>query len=483
MNSRNAEYPRQSRGSLVVGWRWILLSLSLVAGSLHAQLPEIGDVVALSGSATSARIFAGASRDGGNSFDTRFRSHEALSLSAEIRVEPDHVGSAGRLYVVVESNGEFVMQGNDGGFQPWVQGSGPLIARARVSSLSATQRIEVLDEVPLAPLGATGRDFSLFIAYQLDADSGELYFTRTPLTVSIADYDPMASDRPPERQVELVVNDRDRSREIPLTVTLPATRAPAPVVLFSHGLGGNRSNVGYMAEQWASRGYVVVAMQHAGSDSSIYEGVDPDDVGQVFQDAANLENLELRAGDVSAVIDSLERWNGQFFSSLFRRLDLERIGMSGHSFGAMTTQITSGESVPAIAFETRDPRIDAALPLSTRVTTVGQASVVLSGVELPWLVMTGTEDVSPLGQVSVEERRMVFPNLPGSDKYELVLMNGTHNAYIDESVAEPGMHYTIAAISTAFWDSYLRDDVAAMNWLRGNGVRGVLSDGDSWQYK
>ena len=48
----------------------------------------------------------------------------------------------------------------------------------------------------------------------------------------------------PVTHADHVVRDEARQREIPLRVYLPASTAPAPIVLFSHGLGGNREGYG-----------------------------------------------------------------------------------------------------------------------------------------------------------------------------------------------------------------------------------------------
>ena len=42
-----------------------------------------------------------------------------------------------------------------------------------------------------------------------------------------------------------------------------------PVILLSHGLGGTRDSMNYLASHWASRGFTVIAMQHAGSDKDV----------------------------------------------------------------------------------------------------------------------------------------------------------------------------------------------------------------------
>jgi hypothetical protein len=41
----------------------------------------------------------------------------------------------------------------------------------------------------------------------------------------------------------------------------------------------------------------------------------------------------------------------------------------------------------------------------------------------------------------------------------------------------------ILALSTAFWDAYLRDDKQAKIWLEGDGPQKVLGHDDKWQKK
>ena len=61
-----------------------------------------------------------------------------------------------------------------------------------------------------------------------------------------------------------------------------------------------------------------------------------------LRNAASLENFLLRVRDVPAVLDQLDTWNKS--GPLAGRMDLEKIGMSGHSFGAVTTEAVSGPS-------------------------------------------------------------------------------------------------------------------------------------------
>jgi predicted dienelactone hydrolase len=78
-------------------------------------------------------------------------------------------------------------------------------------------------------------------------------------------YDPLALPTGPlPAPLDLSCRDEARRREIPLRVHLPTVAKPAPVVLFSHGLGGNREGSAFLGRHWAARGYVAVFLQHPG---------------------------------------------------------------------------------------------------------------------------------------------------------------------------------------------------------------------------
>lgn len=308
-------------------------------------------------------------------------------------------------------------------------------------------------------------------------------------TAATVAYDPMALPEAslPE-SLPLVVVDGPRDREIPVRVYLPATTAKAPVVLWSHGLGGSRDNSAYLGRHWSARGFVVVAMQHAGSDESVWKDAKPRERYATLQKAASGENLLLRCADVKAVLDQLAVWHGTADHPLHDRLDLEHVGMCGHSFGAVTTQAVSGQSMPMLGAKFTDPRIDAALPMSPSKPRAGDVEKAFGSVRIPWLLMTGTEDLSPIGDIDVADRLVVYPALPPSiDRFELVLDGAQHSVFGERAIGgdraiKEQHHRTILALSTAFWDVYLRGDAAAAQWLRGDGARTVLSAGDRWQH-
>lgn len=304
-------------------------------------------------------------------------------------------------------------------------------------------------------------------------------------------YDPLRlpSEAPP-LPIDLAVRDAKRARDLPLRVYLPAGTAAAPVVLFSHGLGGSRENNPYLGKHWSARGYAVIFLQHPGSDEAVWRDAPPGQRSRALRQAASVRNFRLRAEDVRTVIDQLEIWNKTRENPLFGRLDLGRLGMSGHSFGAITTQAVSGQSFPlGIGLRYTDRRIRAALALSPSGPRQGDPATAFAKVESPWMVMTGTRDVASIGDIDVASRLEVFPALPPGGKYELVLEGAEHSAFnehplpYEREAQNPNHHRAILALSTAFWDAWLREDPAARAWLDGEGPRTVLEPGDRWQRK
>lgn len=301
-------------------------------------------------------------------------------------------------------------------------------------------------------------------------------------------YDPLRPGQAGTR-ADMAVRDEARQREIPLRVYLPATNAAGPVVLFSHGLGGTREVCAYLGEHWAARGYVAAFVQHPGSDDSVWKDVPLNERYRAMKRAASARNFVLRVEDVRVVLDQLESWNGVAGHPLASRLDLSRVGMSGHSFGAVTTQAVSGQSYGRAGARFTDSRVRAAIAFSPSSPRWGEAADAFGAVAIPWMLMTGTKDTALIGHADVESRLRVFPSLPPGDKYELVLADAEHSAFTERPLPgdrvprNPNHHRAIVAFSTAFWDLHLRRDEAARAWLRVLGPRKVLEQRDRWQVK
>ena len=188
------------------------------------------------------------------------------------------------------------------------------------------------------------------------------------------------------------------------------------------------------------------------------------------------------------VLDQLTLWNKTDGHELAGRLDLDHIGMSGHSFGAVTTQAVSGQTFP-IGGKFTDGRIKAAVAMSPSSPRQGDPKQAFASVSIPWMLLTGTNDKAIIGNSDAQSRLAVFPALPPGDKYELVLDKAEHSAFSERALPgdveprNPNHHRVILALTTAFWDAYLRHDTEAKTWLDGDGSRKLLEANDRWQTK
>lgn len=306
------------------------------------------------------------------------------------------------------------------------------------------------------------------------------------------DYNPSLSIGKVETQLtSFSYNDR----EVPLKLYLPETNKTAnkaanrsPVILLSHGLGGSREVGAYLGTHWAGRGFVVVAMQHPGSDDSVWKKVPPSQRLKVMKTAANSATFFDRIRDVPATINQLEKWAADPQNILYGRMNLEKIGMAGHSYGAITTQALCGQAFGVAGPRFADKRIDAGLPLSPSKPKRGDAKNAFGNIQMPMMLMTGTKDHSAIGNATPESRREVYTALPAGSKYELVLKDAQHMAFSDRTLLgkdqrNPNHHRVIKALSTAFWEAYLKENNSAKTWLEGKKPVGLLAPVDLWNRK
>ncbi|ELT98440.1 hypothetical protein CAPTEDRAFT_177616 [Capitella teleta] len=141
---------------------------------------------------------------------------------------------------------------------------------------------------------------------------------------------------------------------------------PFPVVLFTHGLGGNRTTYSTLCSDIASNGFIVAAIEHRdGSASMTYCFKQPacndtfleEEIGcleaESKEDDFNIRNkqVQLRVTEIQRLLDFLETVNagrevrnvlGHHFDlrSLKGRLDMSKVSVVGHSFGASTAIAT-----------------------------------------------------------------------------------------------------------------------------------------------
>ncbi len=195
-----------------------------------------------------------------------------------------------------------------------------------------------------------------------------------------------------------------------------------PVVLYSPGWGSLRTLATAAAEDLASRGYVVVAVDH--TDEAPYV-VFPDGHVRLAQPKTGdvlPAGLETRVRDMRFVLDSAASLDG-----LGGAVDLSRVGMFGHSFGGDT----------AAEVVVTDQRVDAAADLDgwlaydvdgtrpTRAATEGTAR--------PFLLMGSagsTRDGTPRTHLTSPSWGRFWDNGRGF-KRDLLMAGAMHYSYTD----------------------------------------------------
>jgi predicted dienelactone hydrolase len=304
----------------------------------------------------------------------------------------------------------------------------------------------------------------------------------------------------PVKSILLDWQDANRNRALPVRIYYPdSPDGKFPVILFSHGLGGTRDGYGYPGESWASNGYICVHLQHVGSDDSIWQGMPADQVLPALRKSLALaENILNRPRDVSFAIDQLEKLN-QSDPILKGRLDLDHIGMAGHSFGAYTTDAIAGEVFVTSAGRTlamADPRVKAAIAMSESAPRdPKQYDQAFAKIAIPFLHMTGTLDDSPLSETPAANRRVPFDHIPAvADQYLVILQGGDHMVFSGRTASgllagtgnpamDPTFQILIQQSTTAFWDAYLRSDEKAKKWLSDGGCKTMLGQNATLEIK
>jgi len=282
-------------------------------------------------------------------------------------------------------------------------------------------------------------------------------------------------------------HDAARERDVPYKLYLPAGAPGArAVVVFSHGLGGSREAAGYLGQHLASWGYVAVHIQHPGSDESVWAGlVGREAVIAALKEAVKDVRVSLdRFRDVPFVVDQLELMTAPG-GALAGRLDLTRLGMSGHSFGAVSTMIAAGQKIGRGGrYQFKEPRFKAAIAYSPN-KPMGRVSLeeAYTDMTLPMLHFTGTEDMNPLDpDQPASDRQIPFRTIPAPGQYLIVIQGGDHAVFGGRERRDGARpddardHRLIQEASIAFWDAYLSGDAAALAWLRGEGARTELGD-------
>ena len=177
--------------------------------------------------------------------------------------------------------------------------------------------------------------------------------------------------------VDLV--DLDARQDVPVL----AADAAYPVLLFSHGLRGFRSQNTAMVRELVSQGFVVATIDHTYGNvltvfpdrrvvfytPEIFSGEgEPPHTGNTL--------VGVWADDIAFVLDQLADWNETEGNALASRLDLSRVGVFGHSTGGGA----------AVEFCGRDERCRAGVGLDAWLVPVSD-HILASGLAQPFLLL------------------------------------------------------------------------------------------------
>jgi predicted dienelactone hydrolase len=250
-------------------------------------------------------------------------------------------------------------------------------------------------------------------------------------------------------------------RAIPIKAYAPDISAigPFPLILVSHGLGGDVNGTLYLAEYLCARGYIVVAVQHHGSDADYLA---QNGTTGLMYSAAQAEARLMRPQDISFVLDRIIAGTTGVPLLDPARIDFGHVGIFGHSFGAFTSLSCLGATFDGGTNES-DSRIDCALAMSPQgVGTLGSETGSWGGVTKPAFTMGGTNDTSP-GTSDPADRRVAYDGMPANGtKYHATLLDAEHADFGNDQTF---YHDWICRMAAAFFDGYLKDDLSARTWL------------------
>jgi dienelactone hydrolase len=247
-----------------------------------------------------------------------------------------------------------------------------------------------------------------------------------------------------------------------------------PVVIMRAGGGALTTDFTTLAEDLASHGYIVVGFDAPYrtfvvvlSDNRVIIRPPTNDPENLPADQANrLINrlLLLWTSDTAFVVSELKSLNAANPSDKFTgRLDMQRLGMFGHSFGGAT----------ALQFCHDDPRCKAGIDLDG----APYGNVVQEGLKQPFLFILSDhsrEIADPASQRILADFRSIYNRLP-SGRLFLTVRGANHFSFSDQMLVKS--HYVIGllqelgvsglegrrglAITTdcvhTFFDVYLKD--------------------------
>ncbi|MFM7858451.1 MAG: alpha/beta hydrolase family protein [Flammeovirgaceae bacterium] len=289
--------------------------------------------------------------------------------------------------------------------------------------------------------------------------------------------------------------DTQRNRNIPIKVHYPLEKGQYPLIIISHGAGGDWDTHFALAHHLATQGYVVFCLEHIGSNTKMLKRTI-----RIFKNLHDMihDGKEVlgRPQDVSFAIDQAISWN-ESIEPLKNKIDTQNIGVLGHSFGAYTSMVIAGMK-PALDWlepravygnglgkDAKDKRVKACVALSPQ--GVGEPFFKKESfytLSTPLLGISGTEDKQQGGLPPINRyEAFEFWSSTGNNVF-VWLTNAQHLDFTDSEGGEThGMksknrkevQKVVRAATLMFFNQHLKNDALSKNQINTDGLKPYLS--------
>jgi dienelactone hydrolase len=247
--------------------------------------------------------------------------------------------------------------------------------------------------------------------------------------------------------------DTGRDRALPTRVVAPVdgqAGRPYPLLVFAHGSGGLGDGYDQLFRTWSAAGYVVAAPAFPVATADALQG-------------AWIDDLPNMPADVSFVITELLRLSADGPGPLRGTIDPERIGLAGHSMGAMITLAVAGNTC------CHDGRVKAAVVLAGREVQFGSGQF-WARIRTPVLLVHGDQDTN----VTYTDGRRAYADAP-PPRFLLTILGGDHGRPYTADTRDPGARL-VADVTLDFLDQYLGHVPGALSALTAHaGAPGVAT--------
>ena len=198
-----------------------------------------------------------------------------------------------------------------------------------------------------------------------------------------------------------------------------------PIIVFSHGSVDLPIDYYVTLERIAAHGFVVAAPAHVNntSDDARIDYLNAsahrtvlscfDALPSPCSRTSILDSMVDRSRDIGAVLDALPTWFG-------RRVDMNRVGMLGHSRGSVSALMEAGGSTTWGV--SPEPRIKAIMGLSAGTSSI-TFSVDLANIEIPTVILEGA--LNP----GLPVTEQAFEAVSSTDKQFVLVQNAVHRTF------------------------------------------------------